>query len=133
MVSDTIYCTLLGASLLARRGRPPMTRKKRTSAGRNRLSVDVGEMMDDIVHGAQQRGITVAQITRDAFRAYARREDKGVSAHDLCLLLLDLDILGQKFVRFRDNPADAHAADEFQEVWDWVTLSADGLWRRMPK
>ena len=110
-----------------------MTRKKRASAGRNRLSVDVGDMMDEIVHGAQQRGITVAQITRDAFRAYARREDKGISAHDLYLLLLDLDILGQKCVRFRDNPADAQAADEFQLAWDWVTLSADGLWRRMPK
>lgn len=110
-----------------------MTRKKRTSAGRNRLSVDVGEMMDDIVHGAQQRGITVAQITRDAFRAYARREDLGVSTHDLYLLVLDLHILGQKYVRFRDNPDDAQAADEFQLAFDWVTLSAHGLWSRMPK
>ena len=110
-----------------------MTRKKRTSAHRSRLSVDVGDMMDDILHGAQQRGITVAQITRDAFRAYARREDKGVSAHDLYLLLLDLEFLAQKFVRFRDNPTDAQAAAEFQLALDWVTLSAEGLRRFLPR
>jgi hypothetical protein len=110
-----------------------MTRKKRSSANRGRLSVDVGDMKDDIVHGAQQLGITVSQITRDAFRAYARREDRGVSAHDLSLLLLDLEVLAQKFVRFRDNPTDAQAAAEFQLALDWVTLSAEGLRRWMPR
>lgn len=110
-----------------------MTRRKRTSAGRRRLTVDFGDMMDDIVHGAAKLGITVSQMTRDAFRAYARRDDGGVSAYHLSVLLLDLDILREKYIQFRNNPTNKQAADEFQEALDWVIVSADVLWRWLPK
>ncbi|WP_285712730.1 hypothetical protein [Erythrobacter oryzae] len=110
-----------------------MTRKKRSSANRGRLSVDVGDMKDEIVHGAALLGITVSQITRDAFRAYAKRDDGGVSAHNLSLLLQDLEILAQKYVQYRHDPSDAQAADEFQQALDWVVLYVDSLLRFLPR
>ena len=110
-----------------------MPRKKRSSSARGRISVDVGDMKKDIEWAAKELGITVSQIIRDAFRAYARREDGGISTFDLSSLLLDLEILRQKFVRFRDDPTDPQAADEFQLAMDWVIVCGDGLWRWMPR
>lgn len=132
-MSDTIYFPLLGASLLAWVGRQPMTRKKRSSAGRGRLSIDVGQMKVNIVEAADMFGISVSELIRDALRFYSRREDRQVSGYQLSELLLLLWVLEQAFIKVRNNPADPTAQKEFQEALDEVQYAAGFLRRRIPR
>jgi len=132
-VSDTIYFALLGALLLAWLGGFTMTRKKRSSAARCRLSVDVGDMKEDIEWTAKKLGMTVSELTREAFRAYAKRDANSVSWLDVAMLWGHLYSLSKKFVRFRDDPTSKEAADEFQQALDWLIIEVQNLWDEMRK
>ena len=133
MVSDTIYFALLGALLLAWLGGFTMTRKRRSSAARCRLSVDVGDMKEDIEWTANKLGMTVSELTREAFRAYAKRNNQSMSWLDVAMLWGQLYYLCDKFVRFRDAPDSAEAADEFQQELDWLIFWVQDLWDEMRK
>lgn len=132
-MSDTIYRTLLGASLLARWWDGPMSRRKRSAAGRNRISIDVGDMKPDLDDAAERHGITLSDLARAAFRHYHRREDGGVSGWDMAELLLSIYYLRSDYQALRRNPSDPLAQQNLQQAIDLLIWDAEFLERKIPR
>ena len=123
---------MLGASLLAVGRGGTMNRRKRSSTGRGRLSVDVGEMKPGIFATAEGLGVTASDFIRDALRDYYEHKG-GVSGVSLAYHRLYLSDLGEKFQRVRANPTDPNALADFQEAFDAVQWDAAFLERRNTK
>jgi len=129
-VSDTIYWSMLGALLLSLEGDGLMSRKKRSAAGRGRLTIDVGKMKPDLDAMAQRHGITLSELSRDAFRRYQHRETVGVRHSDLIEHLLYLSNFDEAYRQWRYDTGNPSKRDDLQQAFDLVHWNADYLRRK---
>ncbi len=106
-----------------------MSRRKRSAAGRGRLSVDVGEMKPGILSTAEELGVTASEFTREALRDYYQHKG-GVSGVSLAYHRLYLSNLGEKFQKLRADPTDPSAWADFQGAFDVAQWDAAYLERR---
>ena len=107
-----------------------MSHRKRSAAGRNRISIDVGDMKPELKADAKRFGITLSDHIRNAIHHYYRPEDGGVSGLNIGELLLCLYNFETAHQISSRNPADPLAKKDSQQAFDLLIWEAEFFKRK---